>query len=178
MAGKNWRGKRRPGLIWRVLFGHNGPTRARLKNELEKALRLKLTDTFEVPYRDETGRLRKQVWRIEPDGTTRQVQRQPKKKAAAKKTTSKRAVSQPSKPSRTSETGAAPRRRTAAAPTVRPGRAAPVAERYIQNADGTLAGSSPASPEYRRALRNAEAAGKRANQHAEELLGWRKPRSR
>lgn len=170
------RRRRGPGLVWRILFGYNGPTKARLKNEFEKKLRLKLTDTFVVPVRDSTGRVRKQTWRIDPDGTTRQIQQQPKKrKPAAKKAGSKRAVSQPSKPSRTSKTGTASRRRTTTAPAVQPGRAAPVAERYIQNADGTFAGSKSANAEYRRALRNAEAAGKRADQRAEELLGWRKP---
>lgn len=172
MAAKNWRGKSGPGLIWRMVYGLNGPTRARLKNELEKKLRLKLTDTFEVPYRDETGRVRKQTWRIEPDGMVRQVQQRPKKKAPAKKAGGKRAVSQPSKPSRASKAGSAQRRRTA---TPAPAEAAPMAERHLRDSNGRYAGSRS---DEARAIRNAEAAGREANRKAEELLGWRKPRQR
>lgn len=54
-----------------------------------------------------------------------------------------------------------------------------MSERFLQNPDGTLAGSRKQKPvtyaqaqrEIAKAMRNADAASK----HAEELLGWRKP---
>jgi len=190
MPAKNWRGKSHPGLIWRFVFGHNGPTRARLRAELERKLRLSLSSDFEVPIRDPaTGRVGKQRWRIEPDGKVREVKTPPKKKgsatkrSAAKKTTTSRTASKPSKPSRTSKSGSAQQRRQpAAAPTPRRARAETMSERVLQNPDGTFAGSRKQKPvtyaqaqqEYAKAMRNAQAASKRA----EELLGWDQPRTR
>lgn len=173
MAAKK---RRKPGLIWRVLFGHNGPTRARLKTELEKALRVKLTDTFVVPTRDSTGRVQQQKWRINPDGTTQQVQQRPKKKAAAKKASGKRTASQSSKPSRASRTGSTQRQRqTVAVPQVpRRARAEPLAERVLRNPDGTLNGSRKRSAEAKVAQEYAKAAkdAATAERRAERLLGW------
>jgi len=168
-------GRRRgPGLIWRVLFGHNGPTKARLRNELEKKLRLKLTDTFVVTTRDATGRVRKQTWRINPDGTTVQVQQRPKKKATTKPG-AKGAASKPSKPSRASKAGGTQRRQTTpAAPAVRAAKPASMRERALRNPDGKLAGSrkDPEKQAREAAQRKAEQAYLRASQHAEQLLGW------
>ena len=185
MPAKNWRGKSHPGLIWRFVFGYNGPTRARLRAELERKLRLSLSSDFEVQVRDpKTGRVGKQRWRIEPDGKVREVKTPPKKKGpAAKKTTASRTVSKPSKPSRTSKSGSTQQRRQpAAAPTPRRARAETMSERVLQNPDGTFAGSRKQKPvtyaqaqrEYAKAMRNAQAASK----HAEELLGWDQPRTR
>jgi hypothetical protein len=187
MAAKNWRGKSHPGLIWRFLFGHNGPTRARLRAELERKLRLSLSSDFEVQVRDpKTGRVGKQRWRIEPDGKVREVKTPSKKKSstakrpAAKKTTASRTASKPSKPSRTSKSGSTQQRRQpAATPTPRRTRAEPLADRVLRNPDGTLAGSRKQKPvtyaqaqrEIAKAMRNAEAASK----HAEELLEWDPP---
>lgn len=68
-------------------------------------------------------------------------------------------------------------------------RSTPLSERTLRKPDGTLNGSRPdpakaqrdeakkwtqAQREVRRATRNADAAGR----HAEELLGWQKPRRR
>lgn len=183
MPSKNWRGKRHPGLVWRVPFGHNGPTRARLRVELERKLRLSLSSDFVVPTRDSTGRVRNQKWRIESDGKVREVNTPTKKKGsaakrpAAKKATAQRGGSQASKPSRTSKSGSTPQRRQpAVTPTPRRARAESMAERALRNPDGTLAGSRKQKPvtyaqaqrEIAKAMRSAEAASK----HAEELLGW------
>lgn len=162
MAAKNWRGKSGPGLIWRLVYGHNGPTRARLRAELEKKLGVKLTDTFVVPTRDSAGRVRKQTWRINPDGTTAQVRQEPKKKTAAKPA-AKRTASKPSKPSRASKTGSTQRRQAAApaAPTVRAAKPQSMRERGLRDAGGRYAGS-----------RKADQAYQRASKRAEKLLGW------
>lgn len=177
---KSVKKRRKPGLLWRVLFGHNGPTKARLK----KAWTQTFSNTFTIHERDPlTGRVRKHTMRVEADGRVVRAQPKPKRKpAAAKRATPKRGVSQPSKPSRASTSGTAQRRTSApAAPDMRPGRAAPMSERVLQNPDGTFAGSVSADPnmrlrkaeaEYQKALRSANAAGRRAD----ELLGWRTPK--
>ncbi|NUQ98351.1 MAG: hypothetical protein HOY79_17965 [Streptomyces sp.] len=176
MPAKNWRGKRHPGLVWRVLFGHNGPTRG----ELKKLLGLTFSKTFDVHVRDPaTGRVQKKRMRIGDDGRIQEVKAPAKKKrtAAKKQGTGKRGTSQSSKPSRTSKAGASPRRRQAVAvPQPRRVRAEPLAERVLRNPDGTLAGSrkqkaptyAQAQQEYAKAMKSATAASKRA----EELLGW------
>lgn len=180
MAAKKRR--RKPGLLWRVLFGHNGPT----KVELKKLLRLSFSNTFPVQERDAlTGRVRTRYMRIEADGKIREVKAPAKKKrTAAKKATGRRTASQPSEPSRASKTGSAQRRRqTVATPAARRGRPEPMTDRVLRNTDGTFNGSRTADPakalkkaeqEYVKALRNANTAGRRA----EELLGWQKPRRR
>jgi len=184
MAAKRRRHKH--GLIWRVLFGNNGPT----KGELKKLLGLTFTKTFDVHVRDPaTGRVQKQRMRIGADGKVEEVKTPPKKKGsaakrpAAKKTTASRTVSKPSKPSRTSKSGRTQQRRQpTAAPVPRRTRAEPLADRVLRNPDGTLAGSRKQKPvtyaqaqrEYAKAMRNAAAASK----HAEELLGWDQPRTR
>lgn len=177
MTGKKRR--RKPGLLWRVLFGSNGPTKA----ELKKLLRLSFTNTFVVPVRDPaTGRVRNQRMRIEPDGKIREVKAPAKKKrTAAKKATSRRTVSKPSKPSRASKPGSTQRRRQTgtAASAVQHGHAEPMSKRFLQNPDGTMAGSRKQKPvtyaqaqqEYAKAMKNAAAASKRA----EQLLGWDPP---
>lgn len=186
MSAKNWRGKRRPGLVWRVLFGHNGPTRG----EMRKLLGLTFSKTFDVHVRDPaTGRVQKQRMRIGDDGRIQEVKaptkkkRSPSKQSAAKKTATGRTASKPSKPSRTSKSGSTqPRRRQpAATPAPRHPRAESMSERVLRNTDGTLAGSRKQKPvtyaqaqqEYLKAMKNAAAASK----HAEELLGW-EPRRR
>lgn len=185
MAAKNWRGKRHPGLIWRVLFGHNGPT----KGALKKAWTQTFSKTFTIYERDAlTGRVQKHLMRVESDGrVVRATPKVKKKPAAAKKATGRRTASQPSKaskPSRASKSGATPRRSTASAsaPAPRLGKPEPLADRVLRNPDGTLAGSrkqkaptyAQAQQEYAKAMKNAAAASK----HAEELLGWRKPQRR
>lgn len=183
MPAKNWRGKRRPGLVWRVLFGHNGPT----KGELKKLLGLTFSKTFDVHVRDPaTGRVQKQRMRIGDDGRIQEVKapakkkRSPSKQAAAKKSATGRTTSKPSKPSRTSKSGSTQRRRQpAATPAPRHPRAEPMSERVLRNTDGTLAGSRKQKPvtyaqaqrEVAKAMKNAEAASK----HAEELLQWDQP---
>lgn len=180
------RHKRGPGLIWRVLFGHNGPTRG----EMRKLLGLTFSKTFDVHVRDPaTGRVRKQRMRIGADGKVEEVKTPPKKKGstakrpAAKKATASRAASSPSKPSRTSKSGSTQQRRqSGATPTPRRVRAEPLADRVLRNPDGTLAGSRKQKPvtyaqtqrEIAKAMRNAEA----ASRHAEKLLGWDQPRTR
>lgn len=188
MAAKKRRKK--PGLLWRVLFGNNGPT----KGELKKLLRLSFSNTFVVEVRDPaTGRVRNQRMRVDADGKIQQVKAAPRK--AAKKRTgtkpaAKRTTSKTSKPSRTSRTGATPQRRTTAAtPASRRAKPVPLADRVLRNPDGTLNGSrkDPVKAQrdqakqwaqvqraYQQASRNADAAGRRA----EELLGWQKPRRR
>lgn len=182
MAARKKR-RHKPGLLWRLLFGSNGPT----KGELKKLLGLTFSKTFPVQERDAlTGRVRTHYMRIEPDGRVVEAKAPQKKKrtaakrTAAKKTTGRRTASQPSKPSRASKSSTTRSRSTASAtPTARRPKAAPIEERYLQNPDGTFAGSQSANPEqrlrkaeveYRKALRNAEAAGRRA----EGLLGWQK----
>ena len=179
------RRRHKHGLIWRVLFGNNGPT----KGELKKLLGLTFTKTFDVHVRDPaTGRVQKKRMRIGADGKVEEVKTPPKKKGsaakrpAAKKTTASRTASKPSKPSRTSKSGSTQQRRQpAAAPTPRRARAETMSERVLQNPDGTFAGSRKQKPvtyaqaqrEYAKAMRNAQAASKRA----EELLEW-EPRRR
>lgn len=169
----------KPGVLWRVVFGHDGPTRGALK----KAWTQTLTKTFTIHQRDPlTGKVRKRVVRVEADGRIVEAKAKPKKKSAAKKTAAKRTASQPSKPSRASPAGSTQRRATTAAgPTPRRSRAAPMSERVLRNPDGTFDGSKSADPEqrlrraeaeYRKAMKNAGAAGR----HAEDLLGWRTPR--
>lgn len=186
MAAKNWRGKRRPGLVWRVLFGHNGPT----KGELKKLLGLTFSKTFDVHVRDPaTGRVQKQRMRIGDDGRIQEVKapakkkRSPSKQTAAKKSATGRTASKPSKPSRTSKSGSTQRRRQpTATPVPRRPRTESMSERVLQNPNGTFAGSRKQKPvtyaqaqrEYAKAMRNAAAASK----HAEELLGWELPQPR
>lgn len=177
MAAKKRRKK--PGLLWRVLFGNNGPT----KGEMRKLLGLTFSKTFPIKERDpQTGRIRTRYMRVEADGKVHEVKAPVKKKrTAAKKTTGRRTVSQPSKPSRASKSGSAqPRRRQpAATPLPRRSRSEPMSERVLRNTDGTLAGSRKQKPatyaqaqrEVAKAMRNAAAASKRA----EELLGWERP---
>jgi hypothetical protein len=185
MAAKKRR-KRGPGLLWRVLFGHNGPTRG----ELRKLLGLTFSKTFTLNVRDPaTGRVQKKRMRIGDDGRIQEVKAPAKKKVsaakrpAAKKATARRTASKPSKPSRTSKAGATPRRQAqpggvpAAARRAKP---VPLAERVRRNPDGTLNGSrrdpatqerqryAQAQREYAQAMKNAAAAGRRA----EYLLGW------
>lgn len=181
MAVKKRRSKK-PGLLWRVLFGHNGPT----KGELKKLLGLTFSKTFPIQERDAaTGRVRTRYMRIEPDGRVVETKAPAKKKrGVAKKSAAKRAASQQSKPSRASKSGGTPRRSTTStSPAGRRSKPVPLADRVLRNSDGTLAGSKPASPEqqlrkaeaeYRKALRNANAAGRRAD----ELLGWQAPKRR
>jgi len=184
MAAKRRRHKH--GLIWRVLFGNNGPT----KGELKKLLGLTFTKTFDVHVRDPaTGRVQKQRMRIGADGKVEEVKTPLKKKGstakrpAPKKATASRGASKPSKPSRTSKSGSTQQRRQpGTAPTPRRARAETMSERVLQNPDGTFAGSRKQKPvtyaqaqqEYAKAMRNAQAASKRA----EELLGWDQPRTR
>lgn len=189
MPAKNWRGKRHPGLIWRVLFGNNGPT----KGELKKLLGLTFSRTFVLDQRDpKTGRVVKKTMRVDADGRVVEAKAPAKKKQAPTKTTTgKRTSSKPSKPSATSRTpkgGAAPRRTAAAPSTVRRAKPVPLADRVLRNPDGTLNGSrkdpvakaqreqakqvAAAQRAYRQASKNADTAGRRA----EELLGWRTPR--
>lgn len=173
MSAKNWRGKRHPGLIWRVLFGHNGPT----KGALKKAWTQTFSKTFTIYERDPlTGRVQKHLMRVEADGrVVRATPKTKKKPAVAKKTTGRRAASQPSKaskPSRTSKIGSTQRRQatTAAAPARARRKAEPLADRVLRNPDGTLAGSRPADPVKQ--LRKAEQAYLKASRRAEVLLGW------
>jgi len=179
------KGSHKPGLLWRVLFGHNGPT----KGELKKLLGLTFSKTFPVKERDGlTGRVRTRYMRIEADGRVVETKAPQKKKhTRPKKTVGYRTASQPSKPSQASKPGTTRRRSTASAPSARQPKAEPIRERFLQNPDGTFAGSESANPErrlrkaeaeYQKALRNAQAAGRRADRHAEELLGWRKSSSR
>lgn len=166
------RRKRGPGLLWRLLFGHNGPT----KSELKKLLGLTFSKTFPVKERDAvTGRVRTRYMRVEADGKVHEVKAPAKKKrTAAKKSTGRRAASQPSKPSRTSGSGSTPRRQAGApAAPARPRRKVePLADRVLRNPDGTLAGSRPADPVKQ--LRQAEQAYLKASRRAEVLLGWQK----
>lgn len=176
------RRKRGPGLLWRVLFGHNGPT----KGELKKLLGLTFSKTFPVQERDAlTGRVRTRYMRVEADGKVHEVKAPAKKKRApAKQGAGRRTASKPSKPSRASKSGSTQRRRQpATAPAARRGRPEPMSERVLRNNDGTFNGSRTADPakalkkaeqEYAKALRNANTAGRRA----EELLGWQQPRRR
>jgi hypothetical protein len=189
MPAKNWRGKRHPGLVWRVLFGHNGPTRG----ELKKLLGLTFSKTFDVQVRDPaTGRVQKKRMRIGDDGRIQEVKAPAKKKGkkgsaakrpAAKKPPAGRAASKTSKPSRTSKSGSTQQRRQPSATSApRRARAEPLAERVLRNPDGTLAGSRKQKPvtyaqaqrEIAKAMRSAEAASK----HAEELLEWEIPQRR
>jgi len=170
MAAKNWRGKSGPGVLWRYVFGLRGPTWARLKNEIG----LKPIKTFETTTRDSTGRVRKQTWRINPDGTTVQVQQRPKKKAAPK-SAAKRTASKPSKASRASKTGSTQRRQTTpAVPAVRAAKPQSMRERALRNPDGKLAGSRKDHEKQAReaAQRKAEQAYLEASARAERLLGW------
>lgn len=172
--------RRKPGVLWRVVFGYNGPT----KGALKKAWTQTFSKTFPIKERDAvTGHVRTRYMRVEKDGRVVEVKAPAKKKRApAKKPTAKRGASQPSKPSRASKGGTTPRRTAApVAPAGRRTKATPLADRVLRNPDGTLAGSKPASPEqqlrkaeaeYRKALRNAATAGRRAD----ELLGWKTPR--
>lgn len=186
MAAKKRR-KRGPGLVWRVLFDHNGPTRG----ELRKLLGLTFSKTFDVHVRDPaTGRVQKQRMRIGDDGRIQEVKAPAKKKrsaakrTAAKKATARRTASKTSKPSRTSKAGSTQQRhrQSAASPDPRRPRAESMSDRYLQNPDGTFAGSRKQKPvtyaeaqrAYAEAMRNAAAASK----HAEELLGWDQPRTR
>lgn len=168
--------RKKPGLVWRVLFGHNGPT----KGELRKVFGLTFSRTFTLAVRDPaTGLVRKQRMRVDKDGRVLEVKAPAKKKRPApKKTASKRTASQPSKPSRVSKAGATPRKRQpAAAPAPRRVRAEPLAERVLRNPDGTLNGSRKSTTyaqvqrEYAKAMKSAAAASK----HAEELLSWQPP---
>lgn len=179
MAARKKR-RKKAGLLWRVLFGHNGPTRG----ELKKTLGLTFSKTFDLNVRDPaTGVVRKQRIRIGPDGKVQEVKAPAKKKGstakrpAAKKTTARQTASTASKPSRTSKTGATPRKRqSAAVPVPRRTRPETMSERFVQNPDGTFAGSRKQKPvtyaqaqrEVAKAMKNAAAASK----HAEELLGW------
>jgi hypothetical protein len=190
MAAKKRR-RKKPGLLWRVLFGHNGPTRG----ELKKLLGLTFSKTFTLNVRDPaTGRVQKKRMRIGDDNRIQEVKPPAKKKssaakrAAAKKTTARRATSKASKPSRTSKSGTTQRRQTqpGAAPAHRRAKSVPLAERVRRNPDGTLNGShrdpatqerqryAQAQREYAQAMKNAAAASKRA----EELLGWKPPGAR
>src|SRR3954470_8698090 len=106
MAAKKKRRSRKPGLLWRVLFGHNGPT----KGEMKKLLGLTFSKTFDLQVRDPaTGRVRKQRVRIGDDGRIQEVKAPAKKKGstakrpAAKKTTAGQTASKPSKTSRVSK---------------------------------------------------------------------------
>jgi hypothetical protein len=186
MAAKKRR-KRGPGLLWRVLFGHNGPT----KGEMRKLLGLTFSKTFPVQERDAvTGRVRTRYMRVEPDGRVVEAKAPAKKKRAAPKKkpaakpAAKGVASKSSKPSRTSKSGSTQQRQRqpAANPTPRRTRAEPMSERVLRNPDGTLAGSRKQKPvtyaqaqrEYVKAMKNAAAASK----HAEELLDWDQPRTR
>lgn len=173
MAARKRR-RRKPGLLWRVLFGNNGPTRAELKKLLFNP------KTFSLAVRDPaTGKIRKTQMRLDQDGRLQEYKPPRKKKPAAKrqsKTT--RGASQASKPSRASKTGAAPRRQTATAQSpARRGRPQPLAERVLRNPDGTLAGSRPVADPYVKAQREIEKAMRnaaRADKRAEQYLGWRR----
>lgn len=182
MAAKKKRRSRKPGLVWRVLFGHNGPT----KGALKKAWTQTFSKTFTIHQRDPlTGKVKKHTMRVKADGRIVEAKAKPKKKRpAAKKTVAGRAASKPSKPSRTSKTGSAQRRQRQPAVSSAPRRtrAETMSERVLQNPDGTFAGSRKQKPvtyaqaqrEYVKAMKNAAAASK----HAEELLGWDQPRTR
>ena len=181
MPAKNWRGKSHPGLIWRVMFGHDGPT----KGALKKAWTQTFSKTFTIYERDAlTGRVQKHLMRVEADGrVVRAMPKAQRKPAAAKKGTGRRTASQPSKiskPSRASKSGSAQQQRqTVAAPRApRRIRDEPLADRVLRNPDGTLDGSRKLSAEakvareYAKASKNAAVAERRA----ERLLGWETPR--
>lgn len=176
--------RHKPGVLWRVAFGYDGPTKAALK----KSLGLTFSKTFTLAVRDPaTGVVRKQRMRVEKDGRIVEVKTPAKKPAPAKKAAAKRGGSQPSKSSRTSKSGTTQRRQTSGATAVpRRRKPAPLADRVLRNPDGTLAGSrsdpvakayrdeakrvAAAQREYRQAAKNAEV----ASRHAEELLGWQR----
>lgn len=183
MAARKRR-RRGPGLLWRVLFGNNGPTRG----ELRKLLKLSFTNTFDLNVRDPaSGKMRRQRMRIDPDGRVYEVKAPAKKKPAAKKKASARRtasqLSKASKPSAASKSER-PRQPRQSAPGIQPTprrpRVEPLSERVLRNPDGTLAGSRKATyagaqREYAKVMKNAEAASKRA----EYLLGWQPvPRAR
>lgn len=166
--------RKKPGLLWRVLFGHNGPTKA----EMRKLLGLTFTKTFPMQERDAaTGRVRTRYMRVKADGRVVEAKAPAKKKrTAAKKTTGRRTASKPSKSSRASKTGSTQRQRqTVAVPQVpRRARAEPLAERVLRNPDGTLNGSRKRSAEAKVAQEYAKAAkdAATAERRAERLLGW------
>jgi hypothetical protein len=179
MAARKKR-RKKAGLLWRFLFGHNGPT----KTELKKLLRLSFSNTFVIPVRDPaTGLVRKQRMRIDKDGRVLEAKAPAKKnRPAPKKVPGKQGASKASKASRASKTGSAPRKQTqaGAAPAAHRAKPVPLAERVRRNPDGTLNGSrrdpatqerqryAQAQREYAKAMKNADTASKRA----EYLLGW------
>lgn len=191
MPAKNWRGKSHPGLLWRMAYGRNGATRPALRKAWQQWKdRLFAPKPFQVMvYSPKTGKpqvqwvqLNQKTGKIEPTKSPATKKRKP----AAKKTTSRRTASQPSKaskPSRASKSGGTQRRQPAAnAATPRRRSPETMSDRYLQNPDGTMNGSRKQKPvtyaqaqrEYSKAMKNAEAASKRA----EELLGWDQPRGR
>lgn len=172
MASKK-RCRKRPGLVWRVLFGQHGPTKKALKKAVADMVGPKAIAS--ISHDPATGKL--VMKNLVVDKRTGQIAMAPKRarKQTAKKATSIRA-SKPSKPSRSGHA----QRRTAAAPIVQQQprqRAKSVTERTDERRrpDGKFNGSAPAidprvktAQDYQRIMQQVE----RLNRLTDRDLGW------